>query len=306
LLRLWKRIRSLFVREQNRETTVVSRPEDQPRTLIFVDMLGFAELTRRNPTRILEWGPDENGFTGSGTTELQSRVGRFQHVIDSIIRTQAGFGGVSGQVFSDCAYVDVSTSLRAVRVAVDLMREFINMEVPVRMGLGRGTYYSFKHSIENTGTEIVTKALFAGTAVVNAYDAEQCGGKGCRILVHPSVESDLTNASSDEELMPLPEDFKSVRAEVCYLPQEVHIDEMDSRYNRKRIVDQDLLAIRHVEQMMQQSEPMDDRVRLQYTETLAAVGRMRKRLSRGTTLEEAALREKQINDEVDAAGDQGD
>ncbi len=81
---------------------------------------------------------------------------------------------------------------------------------------------------------------------------------------------------------------------------------MDSRYNRKRIVDQDLLAIRHVEQMMQQSEPMDDKVRLQYTETLAALGRMRKRLSRGTTLEEAALREQEINDEVDAAGDQGD
>ena len=29
----------------------MSRPEGEPRTLIFVDMLGFAELTRRNPTR---------------------------------------------------------------------------------------------------------------------------------------------------------------------------------------------------------------------------------------------------------------
>jgi hypothetical protein len=133
------RIKPLFIRHQNKETTLVTRPEDEPRTLIFVDMLGFAELTRRNPTRILDWGPDERGFTGSGTTELQSRVVRFQHVIDSIIKTQAGFGGVSAQVFSDCAYIDVSTSLRAVRVAVDLMQEFIEMEVPVRMGLGRGT-----------------------------------------------------------------------------------------------------------------------------------------------------------------------
>ncbi len=305
MLRLWKRVKSLLVREQSKETTAVSRPEDEPRTLIFVDMLGFAELTRRNPTRILEWGPDERGFTGSGTTELQSRVVRFQHVIDSMIMTQAGFGGVSAQVFSDCAYVDVSTSLRAVRVAVDLMQEFIDMGVPVRMGLGRGTYYSFKHSVENTGTEMVTKALFAGTAVVNAYGAEQCGGKGCRILVHPSVESDLASARSDEPLMPLPEELKGVRSEVCYLPHDVHIDEMDSRYSRKRIVDQDLLAIRHVEQMMQQSEPTDDKVRLQYTETLAALGRMRKRLSRGTTLEEAAFREQEINDEVDAVGDQG-
>jgi hypothetical protein len=303
---LWKCIEALFVRDQSKETTVVSRPEDEPRTLIFVDMLGFAELTRRNPTRILDWGPDESGFTGSGTTDLQSRVVRFQHVIDSTIRKQAGFGGVSAQVFSDCAYVDVSTSLRAVMVAVDLMQEFIDMDVPVRIGIGRGTCYSFKYSIENTGTEMVTKALFAGTAVVNAHGAEQCGGKGCRIFVHPSVESDLGTVRLAEPLMPLPVNLKDVRAEVCYLLHEVHIDEMDSRYNRKRIVDQDLLVIRHVEQMMQQSEPMDDKVRLHYTETFAALDRMRRRLGRGTTLEEAASREQEINDEVDAAGDQGD
>jgi hypothetical protein len=287
------RIKPLFVGGQNEETTVVSRPEDEPRTLIFVDMLGFAELTRRNPTRILEWGPDERGFTGSGTTDLQSRVVRFQHVIDSMIRTQSGFGGVSAQVFSDCAYVDVSTSLRAVRVAVDLMQEFISMEVPVRMGLGRGTYYSFKYSIENTGVEMVTKALFAGTAVVNAYGAEQCGAKGWRVLVHPSVESDLANGRSDEPLMPLPKELNGVKVEVCYLPHDVRSEEIDSRYDRRRVVDQDLLAIRHVEQMVQQSEPMDDKVRLQYTETLAALDRMRKHLGRSTTLEEAALREQE-------------
>jgi len=140
----------------------------------------------------------------------------------------------------------------------------------------------------------------------NSYGAEQCGGKGCRILVHPSVDGDLASARSNEPLMPLPEELKGVRTEVCYLPHDVHVGEMDSRYNRKRIVDQDLIAIRHVEQMMRQSEPMGDKVRLQHTETLAAIGRMRKRLSRGTTLEEAALREQEINDEVDAAEDHGD
>ena len=284
----------------------MSRPEDEPRTLIFVDMLGFAELTRRNPTRILEWGPDEEGFTGSGTTELQSRVVRFQHVIDSVIRTQVGFGGVSAQVFSDCAYVDVSTSLRAIQAAVDLMQEFIRAEVPVRMGLGRGTYYSFRYSIENTDTEMVTKALFAGTAVVNAHGAEQCGGKGCRIFVHSSVESDLANTTPSEPLIPLPVELRGVRTEVCYLPHDVHVNEVDHRFKRTRVVDQDLLAVRHIEQMIQQSEPMDDKVRLQYTETLAAVLRMREALSRSTTLEEAAFREQEINDEVDAAGEQGD
>jgi len=275
--------------------------EDQLRTLIFVDMLGFAELTRRNPTRILEWGPDQHGLTSSSTTELQSRVVRFHQLVDYVLSSQVLCGGVSAQVFSDCAYIDVTTSLRALHVAADLMRRSIKRNVPVRVGLGRGTYYSFKYSMENTGTDVVTKALFAGTAVVNAHSAEQCGGKGCRIFVHPSVESDLDTSRSDNLLMPLPRELNGgIKTEVCYLPKKVHVYEMDSRENRERIVDQDLLLIRHVRQMMRQSEPMDDAVRLQYTETLAAIDRMRQRLGRGTTLEEAAFEEEETNNELDA------
>ncbi len=107
--------------------------------------------------------------------------------------------------------------------------------------------------------------------------------------------------------MPLPHELKGgIKSEVCYLPQEVHVYEMDSRENRKRTVDQDLLLIRHVRQMMQQSEPMDDAVRLQNTETLAAIDRMRQRLSRGTTLEEAAFEEEETNNESDAIGENDD
>jgi len=55
--------------------------------------------------------------------------------------------------------------------------------------------------------------------------------------------------------------------------------------------------------MMQQSKPMDNAARLQYTETLAAIDRMRQRLSRGTTLEEAAFEEEETNNESDAIGE---
>ena len=267
-------------------------------------MLGFAELTRRNPTRVLEWGPDQHGFTHAGTTELQSRVFRFHRLVDSVLSSQTSCGGVSAQVFSDCAYIDVTTSLRALHVAGDFMRASIKLDVPVRVGLGRGTYYSFKYSVENTGTDVVTKALFAGTAVVNAHSAEQCGGKGCRIFVHPSVESDLDTSRSNNPLMSLPHELKGgIKAEVCYLSQKVHVYEMDDQENRERTVDQDLLLTRHVKQMMQQSEPMDDAARLQYTETLAAIDRMRQLLSRGTTLEEAAFEEEETNNESDAIGE---
>jgi hypothetical protein len=65
----------------------------------------------------------------------------------------------------------------------------------------------------------------------------------------------------------------------------------------------DLLTIRHVKEMMQQSEPMDDAVRVHYAETLAATDRLRQRLNRGTTLEQAAFEEEEINNESDAIGE---
>jgi hypothetical protein len=120
-----------------------TRPEDEPQTLIFVDMLGFAELTRRNPTRVVDHGPDENGYSGSGTTALQSRVVRFQRILEHVLNEQTPQGGASAMIFSDCAYIDVHASLRAARVAVELMLLFNKADVPVRIGLGRGTFYGF-------------------------------------------------------------------------------------------------------------------------------------------------------------------
>jgi hypothetical protein len=219
----------------------VVRPEDEPRTLIFVDMLGFAELTKRNPTRVVDWGPDKDGYTGSGTTDLQSRVVRFQAVLDHIIKEQTLQGGVSAMVFSDCAYIDVHTSLRAARVAVEMMLLFNKADVPVRIGLGRGTFYGFKYSVDVSAPDMVTKALFAGTAVVFAHAAEQCGAKGCRILVHPSAEEDLRRIGTDPQLVPLPAKLRQdVAVEICYLSNDFE------DWDQKPYADRDLDIIRHV------------------------------------------------------------
>ncbi len=270
----------------------VKRPEDEPRTLIFVDMLGFAELTKRNPTRVVDWGPDEDGYTGSGTTTLQSRIVRFQAVLDHILKEQTLQGGASAMVFSDCAYIDVHTSLRAARVAVEMMLLFNKADVPVRIGIGRGTFYGFKYSVDVSAPDMVTKALFAGTAVVFAHAAEQCGAKGCRILVHLSAEEDLRRVGSHPRLVQLPAKLKDdVAIEICYLPDDF------GDWDAKPYADRDLEIIRHVRQMETGSEPLEDKHRLQYTETHAAIDRMRSAMHRGTTLEEAVKNEaEQINE----------
>lgn len=248
----------------------VVRPEDEPRTLVFVDMLGFAELTRRNPTRVVDWGPNEEGYTGSGTTAIQSRVVRFQRTLEHVLSQQRLFGGASAMVFSDCAYVDVRTSLRAAKIAVELMLLFNELDVPVRMGLGRGTFYGFKHSVEVSGSDMITTALFAGTAVVFAHAAEQSGAKGCRILVHPSAEDDLRRAGSHPPLIPLPVALKEgVCVELCYLPEDYQ------DFEPKPYADKDLQIIRHIRQMEADSEPLEEPHRVHYIESLAAINRMR-------------------------------
>jgi hypothetical protein len=58
--------------------------------------------------------------------------------------------------------------------------------------------------------------------------------------------------------------------------------------------------------MERASEPMPEDVRVQYLETYAAIDRMRQHIRRGNSLEQGAAAEDEFNDEVDAAGDQGD
>jgi hypothetical protein len=275
-----------------------TRPEDEPRTLIFVDMLGFADLTRRNPTRVVHYGPDGDGFAGSATTALQSRVVRFQRILEHVLNEQTLQGGASAMIFSDCANIDVPTSLRAARVAIDLMLLFNKADVPVRMGLGRGTFYGFKYSVDVSGSDMVTKALFAGTAVVNAHGAETCGARGCRILLHPLAEEDLRRKGSHPCLVALPEKLGlDVVTEVCYLPDD--IDDHD----QKPYADRDLQVIRHVRQMEADSEPLEDKHRLQYVETHSAIDRMRTAMHRGTTLEQAEKNEAEYINELLAIAD---
>lgn len=101
------------------------------------------------------------------------------------VQRQRLYGGITAMLFSDCAFLNPGGSLRAALIATDLMREFIKAGVPVRMGIGKGTFYPFGYSTD-TGADsmLVSKSRFLGTAVVRAHAAERCGGKGMRIFVH--------------------------------------------------------------------------------------------------------------------------
>jgi hypothetical protein len=94
-------------------------------------------------------------------------------------------------LFSDCAFAVYDTALSAARSAAELMRQFFELAVPVRMGLAYGTWHVRRFSFDVNAPLTITRAAFYGTGVVRAVQTEKSGGKGMRIFVH----RDLPHAS---------------------------------------------------------------------------------------------------------------
>ena len=249
----------------------MKRDEDQDHTLIFVDMLGFAELVEKHPCRIEDAPPTDDGYEVVHTAPTQRQFNLFDKVLDDSIQQRDG--DISAMLFSDCAFLNPGNSLRAALIARDLMRKFIKAGVPVRMGIGKGTFYSFGYSTETGGDSmVVSKSRFIGTAVVRAHAAEQCGGKGMRIFVHPKVD-DL-DSRADFKILDLPEPFNGVKRELDYLCQS------RSGQERSTVDVCDRALFSRVAAMKDPKAKLS--IRKHYVATLKALNRMRE--SRGRHL----------------------
>jgi hypothetical protein len=63
----------------------IQASEDQPRSLIYVDILGFAATTNQYKVRVRNFRDEESGFSGASTTEMQGRINRFNTVLDQCV-----------------------------------------------------------------------------------------------------------------------------------------------------------------------------------------------------------------------------
>lgn len=253
---------------------MTARTEDEPRILVFVDILGFEAITREIRVRVEDYQPDKHGFIGSGTTELQGRFVRFSNVLDRHVFNEGFTGGVQAMLFSDCAFLVYENSLGATVGASDLMRCFITRGVPVRMGLGKGTFYDMEYMTSTTAAQsrVVSKSRFYGTAVVNAHAAESCGGKGMRIFLHQSLEEDLSLVRQRVRPMKLRRSFKGVRYELDYLHEQQPAGAEPSEDEKDRALFAKVALLKN--------PSWPKRVLHQYTETHAAMNRMREERSR--------------------------
>ena len=201
----------------------------KPETFVlFVDMLGFATLTLSNDdavdaltatyrsTKPVEAFADM--IWRSEQPLLAKRFYNFHHCIDAAIGNVQRTGGAA-IAFSDSAFLAVGDFERALSMAIGLMRDCIQARVPVRMGLARGSFRILRFLSDSSPGAIVHTSQFLGSAVVGAYQAESCGAKGLRILVHPDLDDALHGYGDGTYGSPLTDVPKRlpVRLEVNYL-----------------------------------------------------------------------------------------
>jgi hypothetical protein len=151
-------------------------------------------------------------------------------------------------------------------VSVELMRKFIAEKVPVRMGIGKGTFYPSQFSTDLIGSTIVTRSLFVGTAVVRSHYAEKCGGKGLRIFVHPSVEAEFISTR-----VALVTPFESAKWELDFLYETRPAQQKPS-------AEEDDHSLFDAVVEMKATAPENEQHH--YLDTLEAMNRMRQKNSR--------------------------
>jgi len=169
----------------------------QEKIVIFIDVLGFSNLTLENSLDIEmivdREGPLDQIFSRILNEEqkpnkLEEVFSNFHFILQSgfnLAKLNSKFTSIT---FSDSAYISTNYLNDAVKIVTNLMCGFLSSKVPVRAGIALGTFETlrFKTDIKLDSGEHASH--FLGTGVVKAFHAESCGIKGMRVLIHPSIE----------------------------------------------------------------------------------------------------------------------
>jgi len=160
--------------------------------ILFVDMLGFAALVEGEGDELNELNPIFTGVELYSPSPAESLLGyrfiNFHRCLNQArVRLQEMRAGTA-IVFSDSAFFRMDTLDNAIHLARTLMFELVTSEVPVRMGLARGSYRMLRFLTDESAQVSFHVSQFLGTGIVRAYQTEGCGVPGLRILLHPDLE----------------------------------------------------------------------------------------------------------------------
>jgi hypothetical protein len=160
--------------------------------ILFVDMLGFAALVEKEGDELNELSPIFTGVELYAPSPAESLLGyrfiNFHRCLNQARLRLQEMGAGTAIVFSDSAFFRIDCLDNAIHIARTLMFELVSTEVPVRMGLARGSYRMLRFLTDSSAHVSFHMSQFLGTGVVRAYETERCGIPGLRILLHPALE----------------------------------------------------------------------------------------------------------------------
>jgi len=194
------------------------------RILIFFDLLGFATLTEQWPRRIVH--RRRGHLRLRGTSEASNQLGTFHSIIEqTILQFTRMTPHITAMSFSDCGFVEIGNPLLSATFAVALMQHFVRAGIPVRMGMATGTFWRGRQSSDTFGQTSINRAIFYGTAIVRAHQAEQCGLSGMRIFLDETLESVFSRVDYRFKVLRLKQKRRRVVAELSYLyVEDAYVD----------------------------------------------------------------------------------
>jgi hypothetical protein len=176
------------------------------KVVLFVDILGFADLTESYPIDVELLQAHGRMFSFNIDNILRASRNRLTHTFTGFHSSLAAALDLASMrhpltaiTFSDSAFIATTYAYEAVNIAIDLLHSLLPQKIPVRMGIAHGSFAAlrFKSDIMSDGGDHA--AQFLGTAIVRAHAAETCGIKGLRILLHPSVIPMLDDSRHNPE-----------------------------------------------------------------------------------------------------------
>jgi hypothetical protein len=192
--------------------------------ILFVDMLGFAALVEEEGEELNVLNPIFTGVELYSPSSAESLLGyrfiNFHRCLNQARVRLQEMGAGTAIVFSDSAFFRIDTIENAIHLARTLMFELVTSEVPVRMGLARGSYRMLRFLTDSSAHVSFHMSQFLGTGIVRAYQTERCGISGLRILLHPDLEPLLDKGAL--RIVPVKPSEKmrlNVQSEVNYLEQ---------------------------------------------------------------------------------------
>jgi hypothetical protein len=185
--------------------------ESDKRAVVYLDLLGFAALVEANPQYFATEPINHPSLRTMPTNAAAERLTLFHQVLESNIASEQPN---QATVFSDCGFGVFYTPRACAEFAVALMQDFLRVKVPVRMGLGFGTFSALGTTSSVTGRSTVVRAMFGGTSIVRAVAAERCGGKGMRIFADRSFSElfKVKRGDRDPRFLPIPRSLSRSRA----------------------------------------------------------------------------------------------